>query len=91
MSIHSTKKEAFSRVVIDAQLADVGRYLTDGQSVRYDVTPKLREAEWETLPYSLTEQCAFTDGRVVYHARATALHNVKMTRTGWFDRIPMHG
>ena len=37
MSGHSNKKEAFSRVVIDAQLKDVGWDLTDGQSVRYDV------------------------------------------------------
>ena len=29
-------KEAFSRVVIDAQLQDVGWNLTDGQSVRYE-------------------------------------------------------
>lgn len=37
MSGHNNKKEAFSRVVIDAQLKDVGWGLTDGQSVRYDV------------------------------------------------------
>lgn len=30
------QKEAFSRVVIDAQLDDVGWNLTDGQSVRYE-------------------------------------------------------
>jgi hypothetical protein len=30
------QKEAFSRVVIDAQLADVGWNLADGQSVRYE-------------------------------------------------------
>ena len=30
------KKEAYSRVVIDAQLADVGWNLKDGQSVRYE-------------------------------------------------------
>lgn len=30
------QKEAFSRVVIDAQLKDVGWNLTDGQSVRYE-------------------------------------------------------
>jgi len=30
------RKEAFSRVVIDAQLKDVGWNLTDGQSVRYE-------------------------------------------------------
>lgn len=36
MSGHTGKKEAFSRVVIDAQLADVGWNLTDGQSVRYE-------------------------------------------------------
>ena len=29
-------KEAFSRVVIDSQLNDVGWNLTDGQSVRYE-------------------------------------------------------
>ena len=29
-------KEAFSRVVIDAHLKDVGWNLTDGQSVRYE-------------------------------------------------------
>ncbi len=36
MSDYSNKKEAFSRVVIDAQLKDVGWNLTDGQSVRYE-------------------------------------------------------
>ncbi len=36
MSGHNNKKEAFSRVVIDAQLNDVGWDLTDGQSVRYE-------------------------------------------------------
>ncbi|MCU7838973.1 MAG: DEAD/DEAH box helicase family protein [Candidatus Thiodiazotropha sp. (ex Troendleina suluensis)] len=36
MSIQSNKKEAFSRIVIDAQLKDVGWNLTDGQSVRYE-------------------------------------------------------
>jgi type I restriction enzyme R subunit len=30
------QKEAFSRVVIDAQFNDVGWNLTDGQSVRYE-------------------------------------------------------
>lgn len=29
-------KEAFSRVVIDVQIKDVGWDLTDGQSVRYE-------------------------------------------------------
>lgn len=36
MSRPSGKTEAFSRVVIDAQLADVGWNLKDGQSVRYE-------------------------------------------------------
>lgn len=36
MSGHSSKKEAFSRVVIDAQLKDVGWNLTDDRSVRYE-------------------------------------------------------
>ncbi len=36
MSSYSGKKEAFSRVIIDAQLKDVGWNLTDGQSVRYE-------------------------------------------------------
>lgn len=36
MSRSRSKTEAFSRVVIDAQLADVGRDTTDGQSVRYE-------------------------------------------------------
>ncbi|MEW8692244.1 MAG: DEAD/DEAH box helicase family protein [Candidatus Thiodiazotropha endolucinida] len=36
MSRNVNKKEAFSRVVIDAQLKDVGWDLTDGQSVRYE-------------------------------------------------------
>ncbi len=36
MSGDSIIKEAFSRVVIDAQLKDVGWNLTDGQSVRYE-------------------------------------------------------
>jgi type I restriction enzyme R subunit len=36
MSLPDNLKEAFSRVVIDAQLNDVGWNLTDGQSVRYE-------------------------------------------------------
>ena len=36
MSGNVNKKEAFSRVVIDAQIKDVGWNLTDGQSVRYE-------------------------------------------------------
>ncbi len=36
MSRPSGKTEAFSRVVIDAQLDDVEWDLTDGQSVRYE-------------------------------------------------------
>lgn len=36
MSPSGGQKEAFSRVVIDAQLNDVGWKLTDGQSVRYE-------------------------------------------------------
>lgn len=36
MILPSGQKEAFSRVVIDAQLKDVGRDLTDGHSVRYE-------------------------------------------------------
>lgn len=36
MGSQKEKKEAFSRVVIDAQLKDVGWDLTDGQSVRYE-------------------------------------------------------
>ena len=36
MSPSGGQKEAFSRVVIDAQLNDVGWNLTDGQSVRYE-------------------------------------------------------
>jgi hypothetical protein len=55
------------------------------------VSPKRREAERVTLPPSLTEQPIFTDGRVVQHARATALHKVKTTRFGWFDRMLVNG
>ena len=36
MSSYSGKTEAFSRVVIDAQLEDVGWNLKDGQGVRYE-------------------------------------------------------
>jgi len=36
LSPSAGQKDAFSRVVIDAQLADVGWNLTDGQSVRYE-------------------------------------------------------
>ncbi len=36
MSRPSGKTEAFSRVVIDAQLEDIGWDLKDGQSVRYE-------------------------------------------------------
>ena len=36
MTLPNGHKEAFSRVVIDAQLKDVGWDLTDGHSVRYE-------------------------------------------------------
>ena len=40
--------------------------LNEADTCRVHVTPKLREAEWETLPHSLTEQYIFTDGRVEF-------------------------
>jgi len=40
--------------------------LNQADTCRVYVTPKLREAEWETLPHSLTEQYIFTDGRVEF-------------------------
>lgn len=47
MSRPNGKTEAFSRVVIDAQLEDVDWDLKDGQSVRYE--------------YSLPVRCAHDD------------------------------
>ena len=41
--------------------------LNEADTCRVYVTPKLREAKWETLPHSLTEQYIFTDGRVEFH------------------------
>ena len=38
--------------------------LNEADTCRIYVTPKLREAEWETHPHSLTEQYTFTDGRI---------------------------
>ena len=38
--------------------------LNEADTCRVYVTPKLREAGWETSPHSLTEQYTFTDGRV---------------------------
>ena len=39
MTSPSGQTEAFSRIVIDAQLKDVGGDLTDGHSVRYEYQP----------------------------------------------------
>ncbi len=38
--------------------------LNEADTCRIHVTPKLREAGWETSPHSITEQYIFTDGRV---------------------------
>lgn len=38
--------------------------LNEADTCRIYITPKLREADWETNPHSLTEQYTFTDGRV---------------------------
>ncbi|MBK9745996.1 MAG: type I restriction enzyme HsdR N-terminal domain-containing protein [Chloroflexi bacterium] len=37
----------------------------EADTCRLYVTPKLRDAGWETPPYSITEQRTFTDGRIV--------------------------
>jgi type I restriction enzyme R subunit len=37
----------------------------EADTCRLYVTPKLREAGWETPPFSITEQRTFTDGRIV--------------------------
>jgi len=37
----------------------------EADTCRLYVTPKLREAGWETSPFSTTEQRTFTDGRIV--------------------------
>jgi type I restriction enzyme R subunit len=37
----------------------------EADTCRLYVTPKLREAGWETSPFSITEQRTFTDGRIV--------------------------
>ena len=39
--------------------------LNEADTCRVYVTPKLREAGWETSPHSITEQYTFTDGRVI--------------------------
>lgn len=41
--------------------------LNEADTCRVYVTPKLREAKWETLPHSLIGQYIFTDGRVEFH------------------------
>ena len=38
--------------------------LNEADTCRIHVTPKLREAGWETSPHLITEQYTFTDGRV---------------------------
>ena len=38
--------------------------LNEADTCRVYITPKLREASWETHPHSITEQYVFTDGRV---------------------------
>ena len=38
--------------------------LNEADTCRVYVTPKLREAGWESLPHSITEQYMFTEGRV---------------------------
>jgi len=37
----------------------------EADTCRLYVTPKLRDSDWETSPYSMTEQRTFTDGRIV--------------------------
>jgi type I restriction enzyme R subunit len=39
--------------------------LNEADTCRQYVTPKLRDAGWESSPHSLTEQHTFTDGRVI--------------------------
>jgi type I restriction enzyme R subunit len=47
MTLGTAAPEAFSRVVIDAQLKDAGWNLTDGRSVRYEVmTPNRTKADY---------------------------------------------
>jgi len=41
--------------------------LNEADTCRIYVTPRLREAAWESLPHSITEQYTFTDGRVEFH------------------------
>lgn len=41
--------------------------LNEADTCRIYVTPRLREAAWENLPHSITEQYTFTDGRVEFH------------------------
>ena len=43
--------------------------MNEADTCRIYVTPKLREAGWEVLPHSLTEQHVFTDGRVEVHGQ----------------------
>lgn len=38
--------------------------LNEADTCRVYVTPRLREAGWDTHPHAITEQQAFTDGRV---------------------------
>jgi len=45
--------------------------LNEADTCRVYVTPKLREAGWESLPHSITEQYTFTDGRIEFHGNKT--------------------
>jgi type I restriction enzyme R subunit len=46
--------------------------LNEADTCRVYVTPRLKEAGWETLPYSITEQHTFTDGRVQFQGNAVS-------------------
>jgi len=46
--------------------------LNEADTCRVYVTPKLREAGWERLLHSITEQHTFTDGRVEFQGNKTS-------------------
>lgn len=47
--------------------------ITEADTCRTLVTPKLREAGWDQTPHLIAEQHFFTDGRIVIVGRSAIL------------------
>jgi len=56
--------------------------LTEADTCRKFVVPKLQEAGWDDQPHAINEQRTFTDGRIVFiggKARRTQIEQILQT------------